>query len=101
MGTGQVVDVDVVAYARAVGCVVVVAEHAERFAAREERFDGDRDEVERVRPVFSQSGVEAGSSCVEVPQAHAPHAMDLAVPVQHPFHHRFGLGVDRLRVDRL
>ena len=49
VGVGEIVDVDVVADARAVGRGVVVAEHLHRRALAERGLHHQRDEVERLR----------------------------------------------------
>ena len=92
---------DVVADAGAVRCRIVVAEDLEPLVTGQESTDRDRDQVERVGPVLTDSLVEAGTSGVEVPEAHAPDAVDLSVPVQDPFRHRLGLRIDGLRSDGL
>ncbi|CAB4594766.1 unannotated protein [freshwater metagenome] len=97
---GEVLDVDVVADAGAVGGGVVVAEHLDGRPLAERRLHHERDQVERLRPVLADHGVLAGAGRVEVPQVHGAQPVGDAVPAEDPLDHRLGLGVDALGVDR-
>ena len=81
VGIGQIVDVDVVADARAVGRGIVVAEHLHRRALAQRCLHHQRDEVERLPPVLADAAVGAGAGGVEVAQADRAQAVADAVPV--------------------
>ena len=69
MRVGQIVDVDVVADACAVGSRVVVAEHLHGRPLAERCLHHQRDEVQRLAPVLADATVGAGAGGVEVAQA--------------------------------
>src|SRR5680860_1401350 len=99
--TKAIVDMDVVADARAVRRRVVVAVHPQRGAVRQQRPDRNRDQIQRIRPVLTDAAVETRARGVEVAKAHATQTVDDAVPVQYPLDDRLRVGVDRFGSDGL
>ena len=81
---------------RAVGRVVLVAEHLETSVAKKQRLHGERDQIEAVGPVLADACIEARPGGVEIRQAHRPEPVGLAVPPEDPLDGCLRLGVHAL-----
>ena len=97
VGGGQVVDVDVVADAGAVGRGVVGAEDVDRLALAERDLQDERDEVRFGVVVFADRAVGGGAGGVEVAEGGVAEAVGVRVVGQRVLDDQLGeaVGIDR------
>ena len=85
MGAGQVVHVDVVPQAGAVGRFVVIAKDSQGSPSTRGRVEGQRDQVLLVSVVFAERTVAPRSGRVEVTEGDRSYLADSSVGLQHLF----------------
>ena len=96
VGIGQILDMDVVAHACAVGRGVVGAEDHQLFAPPHRHLAGDLDEQGGPGGGLADAAVHAGARYVEVAQGDVAQVGGGGEIAQHPFAHQLGgaVGVD-------
>src|SRR5262249_22979531 len=94
---GEVVDVDIVAHAGAVGRGVIVAEHGQLRATADRDFAGDLGQQRRLLGRLADAAADVAAGDVEVAQRDVGRAAGEAEVAQHPFAHQLRGAV---RVDR-
>ena len=92
----QIRHMDVIADTSAIRRIVIVPEKRHRLT-RPDRPEQQRDQMRFRLVVLARTPFDIGSRRVEIPQANAPHAMNLVEPVQQLLHHhlRFAIRVHR------
>src|SRR5690606_13063134 len=95
-GTGQIGDVDVVAYASAVGRGIVSAEDVHGRAYAEGSLGGDFKQVGGLWCGLTSSLLEIGAGDVEVAKGHVFEGCSSSEVLEHPLGHEFGssIGID-------
>ena len=101
MRLGQILDMDVVALAGAIGRRIVAAEDAERPALVERRLDGERDQVGFGRVRFADVAVAVGAGRVEVAQHRGPDRAGRRDVGQEILDRQLGAAIDVDRPRRL
>ena len=97
MGRGQILDMDVVAYPRAVRRGVVGAVDGDMWSLADSRFTGHLGQQGGLARGLTDPAARIGACDVEVTQGNVAHRMgEIGIP-EHPFAHEFGaaVGVDR------
>lgn len=93
VGTSQIGDVDVVAYAGAVGRGVVSAEDVHGRAYAEGSLGGDFEQVGGLGCGLTGSLLEIGAGDVEITKGHVFEGCGSSEVLEHPLGHEFGASV--------
>ena len=99
VGLGQVVHVDVVADAGAVGGVVIAAEYGDRLAGQH-GAQQQRDQVGFGLVLLAKLPFRVAAGGVEIPEADAGEVVNLVEPAKKRLHHDLRLAVRIHRVNR-
>ena len=97
----EVVHVDVVAHARAIGRIVVVTEHEQFLALAEQRFHHHRDEVRRVLLETVDAALHVVARSVKIAERRKLDSAQLVVPLEEPLNGEFRVAVVIFGVGRM
>ena len=97
----EVVHVDVVAHARAIGRIVVVTEHEQFLALAENCFHHHRDEVRRVLLEPAEAALHVVARGVKIAESRKLDSAQLIVPLEEPFDGEFRVAVVVLGLGRV